>query len=52
MPPEPAPAAETEKPLTSERKSLVVPGGFLTLVILGCLGMGLVIYWLLRSMHI
>jgi len=39
---------------TTERASVVVgrPGAFLTLVILSCFGVGLAIYWLLRTMHI
>ena len=40
-------------PAGRDRASLVVrPGVFLTVVIASALGAGLVIYWLLRSMHI
>jgi hypothetical protein len=44
---------ETERHETDrrDRPSVVIPG-FLTLVIVGCLTMGLAIYWLLRTMHI
>jgi len=38
----------------SGRSSVIVarPGAFLTAVILSCFGVGLAIYWLLRTMHI
>lgn len=46
--------AERDGGPTPGRASVVVarPGAFLTLVILSCLGAGLAIYWLLRTMHI
>jgi hypothetical protein len=48
------PQAPIETSTTTDRSSVVVvrPGVFLTLVIASALGAGLVIYWLLRSMHI
>jgi serine/threonine-protein kinase len=47
------PGPSSAKARTPERASVVVrPGVFLTLVIMSCVAVGLVIYWLLRSMRI